>query len=228
MSFLALITARGGSKGLPRKNVLPLMGKPLISWTIEAALESKYVDDAYVSTEDEEIAEISRSYGAKVLKRPLRLALDDTSSEPVIEHFLTSPLISKLDCKDIILLQPTSPLRNQHHIDEAYKSYIDLKSKCVISVFEPKHTPAKAYQLLDNGEITGLFNSSAPYCRRQDLPLTFQPNGAIYIFSAVEFLKNCQIPRDKVFPYIMSEELSLDVDTDYDLNLCEQFLRVKK
>jgi CMP-N-acetylneuraminic acid synthetase len=214
---VALITARGGSKGLPRKNVLPLLNTPLIGWTIKAALASKEIDSVFVSTEDSEIAEVSLKFGAKVIPRPTMLAQDSSTSEEVIEHAVEFFEKKKYSVDVLVLLQPTSPLRTVHHIDEALRLYDDKVANCVISVFEPSHTPIKAYLETEDGSITGLYNAGAPYCRRQDLPRAFQPNGAIYAFSFSEFKINNKIPRTKVFPFVMLESDSVDIDTIDDL-----------
>jgi CMP-N,N'-diacetyllegionaminic acid synthase len=225
---VALITARGGSKGLPRKNILLLNGIPLIGWTIQAALNCKLIDRVFVSTEDDEIQQVSLEQGAEIIPRPIALASDTTCSEEVIEHAISFLEQQRFNINTVILLQPTSPLRNSQHIDEALESYNQKNAKCVISVFEPSHTPVKAYVEKDDGSISGMFSSSAPYMRRQDLPRAFQPNGAIYAFSALEFKKKNQIPREDVYPYIMSELESADIDTQEDLIHVEQILKSKK
>jgi CMP-N,N'-diacetyllegionaminic acid synthase len=225
---IALITARGGSKGLPRKNILPLRGLSLIGWSIKAALDSNTIDRVFVSTEDQEIAGVSLKLGAQIIPRPIALAQDTSGSEEVIEHAIKYLETIGLNIDTLVLLQPTSPLRTSVHIDEATNLYKKKKANCVISVFEPTNTPIKAYVEKKNGSISGLYTSSAPYTRRQDLPRAFQPNGAIYIFSSSEFKKKNQIPRDDVFPYIMSEFESADIDTLDDLMLVEQILKRKK
>jgi CMP-N-acetylneuraminic acid synthetase len=224
---IALITARGGSKGLPRKNILSLCGKPLIAWTINAAKRSKNIDYIYVSTEDDEIAAISKECGAEVIPRPMNLAEDTSSSEPVIEHSINYLMKKNIDVQNICLLQPTSPLRTHEQIDKAFDIYFHKKANCVVSVFEPKHTPVKAYKLESDGSIIGLLNDNAPYDRRQDLPIAFQPNGAIYIFSSSNFLVNAQIPRTYVFPFLMSEAESADIDTLADFNEVETIIKSK-
>lgn len=221
---VAIITARGGSKGLPRKNILPLAGVPLIGWTIRAALQSDCIDKVYVSTEDKEISAISVSLGAEVIARPEELAQDDTSSEPVIAHALQALSDKGILAKNVFLLQPTSPLRTFEHIEQSWALYRQTGADCVISVFEPKHSPAKAYKVLPSGEITGLLHESAPYMRRQDLETCVQPNGAIYLFSAEKFLEKNQIPRTRVFPLIMTHEESTDIDTIEDLKTAESII----
>ncbi|MDK9737712.1 acylneuraminate cytidylyltransferase family protein [Vibrio sp. D404a] len=223
MSNFALITARGGSKGLPRKNILPLNGKPVIAWTIEAALQCSEIDQVFVTTEDPEIKDVSRKYGAKVICRPMHLASDEATSEAVIDHAIQE--LQKLETfLNIVLLQPTSPLRNSTHISEALTLHGKCKASCTISVFEPSHSPAKAYKLNENGTISGLYGASAPYTRRQDLPKSYQPNGAIYIFSAHSFKLCNGIPRDGVFPYEMSEKESADIDRLEDLLNIERIM----
>lgn len=221
---IALITARGGSKGLPRKNVLPLAGQPLIAWSIKAALAAKCIDAVFVTTDDSEIAAVSEQYGAIVIPRPAELAQDDTGSEPVIAHAIEYLQAGQQVIEQVFLLQPTSPLRRSEHIDAAYKRYIQLSARCLISVFEPKHTPAKAYKVNADGSISGLLNDEAPYTRRQELPVAVQPNGAIYLFSADSFMQQRQIPRQNVVPYIMTYTDSVDIDSAADLALAATLL----
>lgn len=227
MNNIALITARGGSKGLPRKNILDLHSLPLIAWTIRAALNSKFIDQVYVTTEDAEIIDISQQYGAEIILRPRHLASDNTASEPVIAHALEHLKKQSILVKDIFLLQPTSPLRTTTHIDEAYDLYINKKADSVISLFEPSHHPLKAFKVQNNGTVKGLISDDSPYCRRQDLPVALQPNGAIYIFNNYKFLRYSKIPRTNIYPYIMSETESLDVDTIEDLNNIESYMKSK-
>lgn len=221
---IGLITARGGSKGLPRKNMLPLLGEPLIAWTIRAALGAKCIDAVFVSTEDADIAAISERYGASVIPRPAELSQDDTGSEPVIAHALDYLAAHGQAVDEVFLLQPTSPLRGAHHIDDAFAVYERDQAACVISVYEPRHSPAKAYKVNADRTISGLVSDGAPYARRQDLPRAVQPNGAIYLFHAASFMKNRRIPRDAVLPFLMTATESVDIDTPEDLALAAQFL----
>lgn len=226
--YVALITARGGSKGLPRKNVLPLYGIPLIGWTIKAAQGCSYISKVLVSTDDDEIARISKDFGAEVIDRPYELATDTASSIDVISHaifWMEQTEVQKY--KGMILLQPTSPLRTSHHIKEAIELYEKATANFVISVFEPTHTPIKAYLENEDGTLSGLYSNEAPYQRRQELPKAYQPNGAVYAFSIDEFKLNNHFPRNKVFPYVMSEVESTDIDTLEDLKKVEIQLRLK-
>ena len=222
---IALITARGGSKGLKRKNILNLNGKPLIAWTIEAALMCDFIDVCYVTTEDQEIAEVSKKYGATVINRPDSLAQDNSTSEQVIAHAIDEFTLMDADPLNIVLLQPTSPLRTSDHISQALDVFNEKKAHCVISVFEPKHCAAKAYKIDALGRLTGMLSASAPYAPRQQLPETFLPNGAIYWFSVDAYKQHNQIPRENVYPYIMSEQDSIDIDTIDDFNQIEKIIR---
>ncbi|MEZ8281644.1 acylneuraminate cytidylyltransferase family protein [Vibrio splendidus] len=223
--FVGLVTARGGSKGLPRKNVLPINGIPLIGLTINAAKKCELISEIYVSTDDAEIAEISEQFGAKVIQRPEHLANDIASSIDVILHAIEWLTERQEPLEDMVLLQPTSPLRTCTHLSEALLKYTELNAYLVISVFEPAHTPIKSYIQSDDGSLSGLYSNEAPYERRQDLPKAFQPNGAIYAFSVTEFKKINHFPRTNVFPYLMSEANSADIDTIEDLKLVEKRLK---
>lgn len=225
--MIALIPARGGSKGLLRKNVLPLNGKPLIAWTIEAAINSKYITKVYVTTDDEEIKLVSEGYRANCITRPSELASDTASSESVIVHALKYLTKNLAPVDEIVLLQPTSPLRTSQHIDEAILEFKKKQANLVLSVFEPTHTPVKAYILQSTGELSGLYSESAPYSRRQDLPTAFQPNGAIYVFGTDVFMEKKLFPRTKVYPYVMNEQDSGDVDTESDLLQIEKLMKEK-
>jgi CMP-N-acetylneuraminic acid synthetase len=224
---IGLITARGGSKGLRRKNILPVGGTPLIGWSIKAALNSQLVDRVFVSTEDREIADESLKLGAEIIPRPIELAADTSRSEDVIAHAIKFLEEQNMCFDTIVLLQPTSPLRTSNHIDEAIELYRRKSADSVISVFEPDHTPIKAYVEQNDGSIVGLFSPSAPYSRRQELPRAYQPNGAIYAFSVTKFKEYNQIPRTNVYPYVMSEHLSVDIDTLDDLLNVELILKRK-
>ncbi|MBO2590363.1 cytidylyltransferase domain-containing protein [Shewanella algae] len=222
---VALITARGGSKGLPRKNILPINGVPMIGWTIRAALSCDKIKRVFVSTEDQEIKEVSISFGAEVIDRPVEFSTDTTTSEEVIKHAIEWLELRNITNDTMVLLQPTSPLRTKVDIDEAIRIFETKNADFVVSVYEPLHTPVKAYIECENGSIKGLFSSTAPYLRRQDLPRAFQPNGAIYLFSIDEFKRGNCFPKTSAYPYIMSENNSVDVDTKEDLLIIEKRLK---
>lgn len=228
MMNIALVTARGGSKGLPRKNILLLGGRPLLGWTIQAALLSRSIDRVFVSTEDPEISNLSLDLGAEVISRPAELAMDNTGSEPVITHAIEYLREEGIEVDNVCLLQPTSPRRNSTHIDNAFRLFKKENAKCVLSVFQPQYSSAKAYKMNEDGTIEGLLSKGSPYKRRQDLPQTYNPNGAIYLFKAIDFMEKKLIPRDQVYPFVMSEDDSVDIDTEADMKKVEMMIEGEK
>ena len=219
---LAIIPARGGSKGLPGKNIIDLVGKPLIAWTIEASLGSKYITKTIVSSDSNEILEVAKQYGANILKRPFEFATDASSSEIIVKHAIQS-IDDQFDY--IVLLQPTSPLRNKTDIDNAFEKLFALNAKALISVSEFDNKILKAFKDNENGYIEGISNNKFPFMRRQDLPKTYMSNGAIYIIDTNEFLINNSFFADKTISYIMDEIKSLDIDTKEDLDKVEKYLK---
>jgi N-acylneuraminate cytidylyltransferase len=219
--ILAIIPARGGSKGIPRKNIRFLAGKPLIAYSIGAALKSKYIDRVVVSTEDEEIAEISKRYGAKVIERPEELATDTAPTEPVLEHVVKwLKEYEGYKTEIIVLLQPTSPLRNSKYIDEALdiflsSDYDSLLSVCPSHVFIWKMSENSAYPI--NYDF-----KNRP--RRQDKEPNYKENGAIYVTEYKNLMKNHNILGGEIGLYIMLEEYSIEIDTEFDFWLCEQII----
>lgn len=223
--FVALIPARGGSKRLPRKNLLLTEGIPLIGWTIKAALGSSLVSNVFVSTEDDEIIKASKEFGAKIINRPHELSTDTASSASVVSHAVGWLKKNKIDCEFLVLLQPTSPLRTSCQIDEALKTFFDKSANLVISVFEIDNSLIKSFVNCDDGSIRGLFSDNAPYLRQQDLPKIYKPNGAIYAISVSEFLEQNNFPYKCVFPYIMTKHESDDIDTLEDFKIVEQKIK---
>lgn len=223
-SIIAIIPARGGSKGIPRKNIKELEGKPLIAYTIEEALKSKYLDHVFVSTEDPEIAKVSKECGAQVIDRPSSLAKDTSKTVDAILH-----AVEYLEKKDIhphivVLLQPTSPLRNTEDIDAAVKVFLDNECDSVISVCEPDHSPFWCFTL-SGKYLQPLFDKKFDNTRRQDLPKVVIPNGAIYVSSPESIRKYEGFYGDQTIPYCMSPERSIDIDTPLDFTIAEVLIR---
>jgi len=218
MKILAVIPARGGSKGLPGKNIMDVAGKPLIAWSIDAALGAKTVSKTIVSSDDEKILSVARQYKAETLKRPDELATDRAGSEGLILHALEEERKNGKVYDYVMLLQPTSPLRDAADIDAAVTQLKKSKAKALISVYTPEHTPYKAFKLNSAGRIEGLVDNKTPFMRRQDLPQTFMPNGAIYLIETEQFLKTGSLfCEEGTIAYEMSREMSLDVDTMEDV-----------
>lgn len=216
-SFLAVIPARGGSKRLPRKNLLDLSGKPLIAWTIEAAKNSKYLDDIVVTTDDQDISEVSQRLGVNVLLRPDELATDAASSVDVVIHAV---IAQEVHYDFIILLQPTSPLRNADHIDDAIELLQQKSANAVISVCESEHSPLWANSLPSDGCMNNFIREEMKNKRSQELPIYYRLNGAIYIVNA-SLLQSERtfFLKEKCFAYQMDKSVSQDIDDYYDFQV---------
>lgn len=225
MKIVAIITARGGSKGLPRKNLLDLNGKPLIAHTIDAALKSTIFSKIVVTTDDDEIKKVSLNYDAQVIDRPKELATDTASSLDVIQHALT--VLQEDNFSNFMLLQPTSPLRNATHIQEAVAKYTGENAKSLVSVTETEHTPYKLLVESDNG-IMPLFSNEYLTMPRQKLPTTYRINGAIYISNVSSFLETKNLFQEPLTIYQMNQQESIDIDTKVDLDNCENILKKLK
>ena len=217
-TFLAIIPARGGSKRLPRKNVLDLCGKPLIAYTIEAALKSKYIDKVIVSSDDEEILNISSNFGADIIKRPIDLANDTATTFDAIKHTIEN--VEKYDY--IVLLQPTSPLRNEKHIDEAIELLEKKKADAIVSVCEMEHSPLWSNTLPKDGSMSNFLKDEILNKRSQDLDKFYRLNGAIYICKTEKLIENKSFfLKDNIFAYIMNRENSIDIDEEIDFKISE-------
>jgi len=222
MKILAVIPARGGSKGIPNKNIISVGGKPLMVWSIEAALGSRHITKTIVSSDSDAILNVAKHHGAEALMRPADLAGDEAGSEGLIVHALEEEQKSGNVYDYVMLLQPTSPLRGTKEIDEALSLLQISDAKALISVSLPEHTPYKAFKLNSNGYLEGLIDNKTPFMRRQDLPQTFMPNGAIYLIETAQFLKTGALfCEEGTIAYEMSREKSLDVDTMEDVQKVE-------
>lgn len=231
MTIIGLIPARGGSKEIPGKNIKNLAGKPLIAWTIEAALNNKICSRLIVSTDDQDIKKIAQNWGADVpFIRPKTLASDTATAISVVYHaieYLQNDGIKESDY--ILLLQPTSPLRTGEDI----KNAIDLgKSKqavAVISVTVPPYHPCKTHMITHQGILQRFFVNNSDNERRQDLPPAYAENGAIYFNKISSLLEEKTfLPENKTHAYIMPPERSIDIDTLWDFWLVEQILNNQK
>lgn len=222
-SFLVIIPARGGSKGLPRKNILPLAGKPMIYYTIDAARGVTGDDNICVSTDDAEIIQVVEDYGLKVnFVRPTELATDTAGSREVILHAIDyyKNNLGRTFSK-VCLLQPTSPLRTSQHIQGAFELWND-DLDMVVSVKETKANPY--FNLFEEDEDGYLRKSKeGNFTRRQDTPKAWEYNGAIYIINTKSILIKSFSGFDKIKKYIMSVERSVDVDDEIDYKLISKF-----
>ena len=217
-TFLAIIPARGGSKRLPRKNILDLCGKPLISWSIEAALKSKYISKVVVSSDDEEILNISSNFGADIIKRPYELANDTATTFDTVKH-----TIDNFENYDyIVLLQPTSPLRNENQIDEAIELLEEKQADAIVSVCEMDHSPLWSNTLPEDGNMRGFLREEILNKRSQDLEKYYRLNGAVYICKTDKLLENKSFfLKDNIFAYIMDRKSSIDIDEEIDFEIAK-------
>lgn len=226
-NFLAIIPARSGSERLPHKNKLNLCGKPLISWTIEAAKRSKYIDKIAVTSDDSEILKIAKKSSVEIIVRPYELASNSATSVDVIKHSLES-----LDTYEyVILLQPTSPLRNYQHIDESIKFLKQKNADAIISVCKTDHNPLWSNRLDSNLNMSNFIENEQSSKRSQDLEKFYRLNGAIYICKTENFLKeNTFFIKKNIFAFIMDKKSSIDIDDEFDFEIAKAYMskRVSK
>jgi CMP-N,N'-diacetyllegionaminic acid synthase len=214
---LGLVPARGGSKGIPRKNIRLLGGKPLIAWTLDEAKKSKYIDRLVCSTDDDEIAGVARQFGADVpFMRPPELATDTARGIDVVLHALRK--LPKFDV--VVLLQPTSPLRTAEDIDGAIETWAEAK-QTVVGVAEVSKSPYWMYGLSDTGTLQQLLPKPANAANRQDLPKAFALNGAVYVASRDELKDQESFLTATTRGYVMAAERSIDLDTKEDWEYAE-------
>jgi len=229
-NILGLIPARGGSKGLPGKNIKPLLGKPLIAWTIGQALASKYLDRVVVSTDNEGIAEISKKYGADVpFIRPKELAEDNAKGIDVVLHAID--WLKKSDRRKqydlLMLLQPTSPLRKSEDIDKAIELLFLKKAKAIVSVCEVNHHPLWVNTLSEDGCMKDFIRKEIMNKNRQELPVFYRLNGAIYLAYCNYIKEQKSFISNETFAYIMPREMSIDIDSKVDFKLAEILIKLK-
>jgi N-acylneuraminate cytidylyltransferase/CMP-N,N'-diacetyllegionaminic acid synthase len=224
---IALIPARGGSKRLPKKNIRPLLGKPLIVWTIEHARASRYIDRVIVSTDDEEIAKIAQKHGAEVpFMRPKELATDEAKGIDVVLHAIE--FLDKQLGKDFVLvcLQPTSPLRTSEDIDKALEEFLkNPKAEAIVSVCECEHHPLWSGVLPEDRNMKNFLKPDIINKNSQELPKYYRLNGAIYIGRASYLRKNKSFFGEKTYAYVMPSFRSVDIDTILDFKFAEFLLR---
>ncbi len=221
---IAIIPARGGSKRLPGKNIKDLAGKPMIAWTIEAALDSGVFDHIFVSTDCEKIAKIAKKFGAEVpFLRPIELASDTATTNDVVTHLVEwfeKEYMQKIST--ITILQPTSPLRNASHIGEAMSLMQEKSAKAIISVCELEHPIQFCNKLGLDGSMDS-FVDPKNIRRTQDLEPYYRLNGAIYLFDREYVNRLNEIYSEGTYSYIMSSKSSIDVDNEDDFELAKFF-----
>ena len=223
-TFLAIIPARGGSKRIPKKNIISLGEKPLIAWTIDAAKNCKYLDEIMVTTDDPEIRKIAISYGASApFLRPQFLASDTATSYDTIKHTIDFYKESQnRDFDFIVLLQPTSPFRTGQQITESVVLLKEKNASSIVSVCKAEHSPLWMNSLPEDGNMNNFIRNEFKKTRSQDLIVHYRLNGAIYICETNKLLaEESFFIKSNSFAYVMSRESSLDIDEPIDFRFAE-------
>lgn len=223
---LAVVVARGGSKGLPRKNILPCHGRPLIEWTLLAAKASQLLDRTVVSTDDEEIADIALNAGGDVPF--LRTPAAASDEAPGVAGVLDMLERIKDEFDIAIMLQPTSPLRTSEDIDNAIRLCVDRNAPSVISVTDVTKEVRWSLNLSPTGEMERVFREDEYVLCRQQIPKrAYAPNGAVYVAQVGWLRENRSFMSDGVQGYIMPQDRSIDIDSQFEFSLAEHFLAVR-
>ena len=226
MNILGIIPARGGSKGIPKKNLRKLCGIPLIEHTIKTAKKSKKINRLIVSTDSQEIIKFAKKLYVEVpFRRPRKYARDNSSSFDVINHALEFLKKTENYSPDIvIILQPTSPLRNALTIDKSVELLLNSKSSSVLGVFPIKQNPFMAFMINKNKFLTPYKKDFKKYFQHQKFPEFYYPTGSLYTFWTKTFSKYGNIYGNKIKPLVVSKEESIDVDEPIDLFFVEMIL----
>lgn len=226
-TILAVIPARGGSKGIPGKNIAPVAGRPLLGWTLDAARTSQFVDRTLVSTDDPAIAAAARELGGEVpFLRPADISGDSASPMLAIDHALAWLKEHKQWQPDyVLLLQPTSPLRLAEDIDNACRLALEKDADAIVSVCEATPHPYLTRTVAPDGRIDDFLKLPGGYPRRQDFPPVFALNGALYLAKRHILEEKGTFYTDRTFAYVMPVERSLDIDTPWELHLADLLLR---
>ena len=224
LKVLALIPARGGSKGIKDKNIVDVCGKPLIAYSIDAAKRSKYVDDIVVTTDSEKIKEVAEKYGADVpFLRPNELATDNSKTIDAVIHAVNTLKESGQNYDILILLQPTCPLRTTEDIDNSLELFVSKGCVALVSVNKVKEHPILMRKINEDGMMDNLLNIPSTI-RRQDMPPIYKVNGSIYINLIKELSNNTSL-NDNPLAYITDNEHSIDIDNLDDVERVKNILR---
>lgn len=223
--IVAMIPARGGSKGIPGKNIKPLCGKPLLAYSIEVALQCPYIDYVLVSTDSKEIAQCGVQYGAQVpFLRPAEFAMDNSKTIDVLLHGIHALQERGEEFNYLVLLQPTQPFRTGVQLSEAIEMVIDRNLPSLVSVCPVAEHPILMRTLGENGDLKSILSCGSTV-RRQDFPAVFKVNGSIYINRVDETLNKNTSLNDNQYPYFMTREESIDIDTMEDFLAAEQLMK---
>lgn len=226
MKHIAIIPARSGSKGLKDKNIKLLQGKPLIAYTIEAALQSEVFDEVFVSTDSKEYAEIAKQFGAHVpFLREEYLATDGASTLDVIKDALEKYKDMGQSFDTVCILQPTSPLRRSSDIIAGYENLIEKEANAIIGVCEMDHSPIWCNTLPKDKSMDGFINKEWSGLGRQSLPTYYRINGALYISTVKYIMETDDLYKEKCYAFIMDKKNSVDIDDKIDFILAEEIMK---
>lgn len=228
-NILVIIPARGGSKGIPRKNIKELNGKPLIAYTIEEAKKSQYIDRIVISTEDEEIAAVSKKFGAEIpYLRPKELAQDNSPTVDCVIHMLNWLQQNEEYVPDYIcLLQCTSPLRTFKDIDGTIEKMINTGMDGAVSICEAEINPYWT-NIFDGNKLKNFIDEGKKIIRRQDLPKIYNINGSIYVIKIEPLLRKKTFEVENITGYIMNNENSIDIDNEIDFKFAELLIKERE
>lgn len=229
IKVFALIPARKNSTGIKDKNIYKIHGKPLIDFTLDAAIQTLVIDQVFVSSDSDVIlSHVSKSEGINPLKRPAKFATNKSTASDVVSHFIKfidgSNHIQIKEDFYIIYLQPTSPLRDTEIINQSFQLLRSSNSESLISLVQNEFSPYKSFLINEEGFVKSLFDQSLSNLNRQNLPKTYRANGAIYIFKASEFIKLNGFPSNNSIPFIMDDETSIDIDSYEEIDLLKLIL----
>lgn len=227
LRILAIVPARGGSKGIKDKNIKEIEGRPLIEYTIEAAKRCEYIDEIVVSTDSEKIAKVAKKAGAKVpFLRPDELASDTARTIDVVLFTIEQLKLIGQEYDIVVLLQPTSPLRDEDDICGAIEKYVSCNMKSLVSVSEVSESPILMRQIVDETHMEKLLNINSTI-RRQDMAKYYMVNGSIYI-NKIEELNSDTSLNDNVIPYVMDRSHSVDIDDYVDIEVMKYYVNNRK
>mgnify|MGYP001047749253 FL=1 len=225
--FLAVIPARSGSKGLKNKNIKTLNGKPMIAYTIEAAIDSNIFDDIVVSTDSKTYAGIAKKYGAQVpFSRPDYLSTDEATTSDVVKYTIKELKKLGKTYDYFIILQPTSPLRKSEDIISAVELLFEKGADSIVSVCEAEHSPLYMNTIDESLFIDGFISKNVG-SRRQEFPKYYRLNGAIYLCGVEHYLKYGDLYKEKSYAYIMERERSIDIDDELDFLIAEYLMKMR-
>jgi len=223
MKVIAVVPARGGSKGIPKKNIRQLAGKPMISYTLEEAKKSKYLDRVIVSTDDHEIAEICRGFGAEVMSRPSEFATDSAPTELALIYVLETLKSNEgYEPDAVVTLEPTSPLRTHELIDKCIETFLSTDSDSVISVTETRECLGR----IVDGKFDFLIKGQRR--RRQDRDPLYKENSAVYVTKTETLLRLGSVLGERPYAVIVREDEAIDINTPLDLVIVDAVMQWKR